>query len=464
MARFGGLGGGLGPLPRGDRRGGRAMRGPAEEKKRKAPPFKVVMRDAADLVRARRGRLALGFGLLAVNRICGLVLPGTTKFLLDEVIGKGHRELLGRLVLAAGGATLIQAVTSFALSQILGRAAQRSITEMRREVQRHAGQLPVAYFDQTKAGALLSRVMTDAEGIRNLVGTGLVEVAGGLLTAAIALVILLALNLKLTGIALAILSLFGLILLYAFKTLRPLFRQRSRINAEVSGRLTESFAGVRVVKAYRAERREALVFSKGVHRLFRNVAKTMTGFSAVTAFSTLLLGIVGVAIMWIGSHEVLAHRMTLGSFFSFTLYLGILVGPVIQIVSIGSQITEAFAGLERIREIRDEKREDEGDAALETLPRIVGDVEFADVSFEYEKGVAVLRNVSFEARAGTSTALVGPSGAGKSTLIGLVAAFYRPTSGVIRVDGRDLSRVRLADYREQLGVVFQDNFLFDGTE
>jgi subfamily B ATP-binding cassette protein MsbA len=437
--------------------------GSTEEKKRKAPPFKVVMRDAAELAQQRKGRLAVGFGLLAVNRICGLVLPGTTKFLLDEVIGKGRRELLGVLVLAAGGATLIQAVTSFALSQILGRAAQRSITEMRRRVQRHAGQLPVTYFDQTKAGALLSRVMTDAEGIRNLVGTGLVEVAGGLLTAALALGILFYLSVKLTLITVGVLSLFGVVLFYAFKTLRPLFRERSKINAEVSGRLMESFSGIRVVKAYRAERREALVFSKGVHRLFRNVVKTMTGFAAVSAFSTLLLGIVGVAIMWIGSHEVLAHRMTLGSFFSFTLYLGMLVGPVIQIVSIGSQITEAFAGLERIREIRDEKREGEGDAVLEPLPRIVGDVEFDDVSFEYEKGVAVLRNVSFEARAGTSTALVGPSGAGKSTLIGLVAAFYRPTSGVIRVDGRDLSHVRLADYREQLGVVFQDNFLFDGT-
>ena len=466
MARFGGLGGGLGPLPRGDRRGGRAARASAADgdgKKRKAPPFKVVMRDAAELVRARKGRLAVGFGLLAINRICGLVLPGTTKFLLDEVIGKGKREMLGVLVLAAGGATLIQAITSFALSQILGRAAQRSITEMRRRVQRHVGQLSVTFFDQTKTGALLSRVMTDAEGIRNLVGTGLVEVAGGLLTAALALGILFYLSVKLTLITVGVLSLFGLVLLYAFKTLRPLFRERSRINAEVSGRLTESFSGIRVVKAYRAERREALVFSRGVHRLFRNVAKTMTGFAAVSAFSTLLLGIVGVAIMWIGSHEVLAHRMTLGSFFSFTLYLGMLVGPVIQIVSIGSQITEAFAGLERIREIRDERREDEGDAALEPLPRVTGDVEFDDVSFEYEKGVPVLQNVSFEARAGTSTALVGPSGAGKSTLIGLVAAFYRPTSGIIRVDGRDLSRVRLADYRDQLGVVFQDNFLFDGT-
>ena len=437
--------------------------GSSEEKKRRAPPFKVVLRDARELVHERKGRLAVGFAFLVINRVCGLVLPGTTKFLLDEVIGKGRRELLGVLVLAAGGATLVQAVTSFALSQILGRAAQLSITEMRRRVQRHVGQLTVKFFDQTKTGALLSRVMTDAEGIRNLVGTGLVEVAGGLLTAALALGILFYLSVKLTLITVGVLSLFGVVLLYAFKTLRPLFRERSKINAEVSGRLMETFSGIRVVKAYRAERREALVFSKGVHRLFRNVAKTMTGFAAVSAFSTLLLGVVGVAIMWIGSHEVLAHRMTLGSFFSFTLYLGMLVGPVIQIVSIGSQITEAFAGLERIREIRDEKREDEKDAALEPLPRLVGHVEFDDVSFEYEKGAPVLRNVSFEARTGTSTALVGPSGAGKSTLIGLVAAFYRPTSGVIRVDGRDLSRVRLADYRAQLGVVFQDNFLFDGS-
>ncbi len=461
---MGGFGGGLGGLPRADRRGGSAARAPRpDEKKRKAPPLKVVLRDARELLSARKGRLALGFGLLAVNRLCGLVLPGTTKFLLDEVIGKGRRELLGILVLAAGGATLIQAITSFSLSQVLGKDAQRSITEMRRRVQRHVGRLPVAYFDQTKTGALLSRVMSDAEGLRNLVGTGLVEVAGGLVTAAAAFVILLYLSAKLTVIALGVLSLFGLVLLYAFRTLRPLFRERSKINAEVSGRLTESISGIRVVKAYRAERREALVFSKGVHRLFRNVARTMTGFAAVSAFSTLLLGLVGVAIMWVGSQEVLAHRMTLGSFFSFTLYLGMLVGPVIQIVSIGSQITEAFAGLERIREIRDEKPEDAEDALREPLTDVVGHVEFRDVSFEYQEGVPVLREVSFDAPPGTSTALVGPSGSGKSTLIGLVAAFYRPTSGTILVDGHDLSKVRLADYRSQIGVVFQDNFLFDGT-
>jgi subfamily B ATP-binding cassette protein MsbA len=434
-----------------------------ETPKKKGLPLSVLLRDAAELVRARRGRLALGFGLMVVSRLAGLVLPGLTKILLDDVIGKQRQDLLAKIVLAAGVATVIQAIAGFALSQVLGKAAQRSITEMRRAVQRHVGRLQVAFFDQTKTGVLLSRVMTDAEGIRNLVGTGLVELAGGLLTAIFALAILFYFSAKLTLIALAVISLFGLILLYAFKTLRPLFRERSKINAEVSGRLTESFSGVRVVKAYRAERREALVFTRGAHRLFRNVARTMTGFSAVSAFSTLLLGIVGVAIMWVGAHEIQAGRMTVGSFVSFTLYLGLLVGPVIQIVSIGSQVTEAFAGLERIRELREELAEDAGDREREPLPRLEGEVAFRDVAFEYEKDVPVLRGISFEARPGTATALVGPSGAGKSTIIGLVAAFYRPTSGTITVDGRDLSKVRLSDYRTQIGVVFQDNFLFDGT-
>jgi len=431
--------------------------------KKKSPPLRVILRDAAELLQARRGRLAIGLALLLLSRVAGLVLPGTSKILLDDVIGKGKRELLLPIVLAAAAATLVQAVTGYGLAQILGKAAQRSITEMRRSVQRHVGRLQVAFFDQTKTGVLLSRVMTDAEGIRNLVGTGLVELAGGLITAILALGILFYFSVKLTLIALGVLSLFGLVLLFAFKTLRPLFRERSKINAEVSGRLTESFSGIRVVKAYRAERREALVFTEGAHRLFRNVAKTMTGFSAVSAFSTLLLGVVGVAIMWVGAHEIEAHRMTIGSFVSFTLYLGLLVGPVIQIVSIGSQVTEAFAGLERIRELREELAEDSGDAAREPLERLEGKVEFRNVSFEYEKGVPVLREISFASSPGTVTALVGPSGAGKSTIIGLVAAFYRPTEGAILVDGRDLAKVRLSDYRSQIGVVFQDNFLFDGS-
>jgi ABC-type multidrug transport system fused ATPase/permease subunit len=431
--------------------------------KKKSPPLRIILRDAAELLQARKGRLSLGLGLLLLSRVAGLVLPGTSKILLDDVIGKGKRQLLVPIVLAAAAATLVQAVTGYGLAQILGKAAQRSITEMRRSVQRHVGRLQIAFFDQTKTGVLLSRVMTDAEGIRNLVGTGLVELAGGLLTAIMALAILFYFSVKLTLIALGVLSLFGLVLLFAFKTLRPLFRERSKINADVSGRLTESFSGIRVVKAYRAERREALVFTQGVHRLFRNVAKTMTGFSAVSAFSTLLLGVVGVAIMWVGAHEIEAHRMTIGTFVSFTLYLGLLVGPVIQIVSIGSQVTEAFAGLERIRELRNELAEDAGDPGREPLERLEGRVEFRNVSFEYEKGVPVLREISFASSPGTVTALVGPSGAGKSTIIGLVAAFYRPTEGSILVDGRDLAKVRLSDYRAQIGVVFQDNFLFDGS-
>jgi subfamily B ATP-binding cassette protein MsbA len=464
VARLGLMGGGF------SSRGARAERSrkgsprPDEDsKKKKSLPFSVIARDAAELLHARKGRLALGLGLLLVSRIAGLVLPGTTKVLLDDVIGKGRHDLLLPIVLAAGAATLVQAVTGYSLSQVLGKAAQRSITEMRRTIQRHVGRLQIAFFDQTKTGVLLSRVMTDAEGIRNLVGTGLVELAGGILTALLALGILFYFSAKLTFIALGVLSLFGLVLLFAFRTLRPLFRERSKINAEVSGRLTESFSGIRVVKAYRAERREALVFSRGAHRLFRNVAKTMTGFSAVSAFSTLLLGVVGVSIMWVGAHEIEAGRMTIGSFVSFTLYLGLLVGPVIQIVSIGSQVTEAFAGLERIRELRNELAEDAGDAARQALDRLDGRVEFRDVSFEYEKGVPVLRGISFAASPGTVTALVGPSGAGKSTIIGLVAAFYRPTEGAVLVDGRDLSKVRLSDYRAQIGVVFQDNFLFDGS-
>lgn len=436
--------------------------GEAPQKKKSLKP-RTVLDDAIELIRARKGRLLLGLFLMAINRIAGLVLPGTTKYLIDDVIGKGNRGLLVWLVMIAGTATLLQAATSFSLAQVLGKAAQRSITELRRHVQRHVGRLSVGYFEQTKAGALLSRVMNDAEGIRNLVGTGLVEIVGGLVTAMLALGILFYLNVKLTLIALGVLSLFVFVLKYAFTTLRPLFRERSKINAEISGRLTESFSGVRVVKAYQAEQREALVFTKGAHRLFRNVARTMTSFSAIGAASTLLLGTVGVAMMGVGAQEILATRMTIGEFFSFTLYLGMLVGPVVQIISVGSQITEAFAGLERIREIRNEVTEDAGEATRKPLHRVEGKIEFEDVHFEYQAGSPVLKGISFVASPGTSTALVGPSGSGKSTLIGLVAAFHRPTSGRILVDGQDLAELRLGNYRSHLGVVFQDNFLFDGT-
>jgi subfamily B ATP-binding cassette protein MsbA len=422
-----------------------------------------VLNDAVELIKARKGRLLLGLLLMVVNRVAGLILPGTTKSLLDDVIKNHNRGLLMNLVLVAGAATVVQAVTSFALSQILGKAAQRSITEMRRTVQKHVAKLSVGYFEQTKAGALLSRVMNDAEGIRNLVGTGLVDAVGGVVTAVLALGILFYLNAKLTFIAISVLALFAFIMQYAFRTLRPLFRERSKINAELSGRLTESFSGVRVVKAYRAEQREALVFTKGAHRLYRNVASTMTSFSAIGAASTLLLGVIGVAIMAIGGNDVLNGRMTVGGFFAYTMYLAMLVGPVVQIVNIGSQMNEAFAGLERIREIRNEVPEDAGEADRKPLREVDGRIEFRDVHFEYNAGQPVLKGISFIAQPGTSTALVGPSGSGKSTLIGLVAAFHQPTSGEILVDGQKLSDLRLGDYRSHLGVVFQDNFLFDGT-
>ena len=425
--------------------------------------LRIILKDAAELVKARKGRMALGLVLMLISRLSALILPGTTKYLLDDVIGKGDREMLTLLIFVAGAATLLQAVTGFALSQVLGTAAQRSITEMRRSLQRHVGRLPVRYFEQTKAGALLSRVMNDAEGLRNLVGNGLVEVIGSMVTATFALGILFYLNARLTLITLGVLSLFGFIMQRAFKILRPLFRDRSRINADLSGRLTESFSGVRVVKAYGAERREALVFAKGAHRLYRNVAKTITSFSAIGAMSTLLLGIISVSMMAVGANEVLSGRMTVGSFISYILYLGLLVGPVVQIVNIGSQLTEAFAGLERIREIRTEIPEDADEASRRGLNRVEGRVELRDVEFEYKPGAPVLRGVSLVAEPGTSVALVGPSGSGKSTLIGLIAAFHRPTSGSVLVDGQDLSQVKLHDYRSHLGVVFQDNFLFDGT-
>jgi ABC-type multidrug transport system fused ATPase/permease subunit len=438
-------------------------------KKRTPIKFRVILADALELIRARRGRLAVGLGIMAVNRVAGLVLPWLSKSLMDKVVlAKGldmamRMQRLQLLLLAAGAATVVQAISSFSLSQLLGIAAQRSITEMRRRVQRHVGRLSISYFEHTKTGALLSRVMNDAEGLRNLVGTGLVEVVGGMMTAVLALGILFWFNARLTWIALAVLSLFGFVMLYAFKTLRPLFRERSKINAELSGRLSETFSGVRVVKAYGAEGRESLVFTKSAHRLFRNVAGTMTGLSTVGAASTLLVGGMTIVLMAIGGRDILLGRMTVGDFFAFTLYLGLMVGPVVQMVNIGSQLTEAFAGLERIREIRNEASEVAGDGSRRPVASVEGTVEFRDVHFAYQPDVPVLRGISFRAEPGTSTALVGPSGAGKSTLIGLVAAFHRPSSGQILVDGQDLADLRLLDYRSHLGVVFQDNFLFDGT-
>ncbi len=423
----------------------------------------AAWREARTLIVARRGRLALGLGLMIINRLVGLVLPATSKFLIDDVIGKGRADLLMPLALAAGAATVVQAVTSFSISQVLGVAAQRAITDMRRRVEAHVARLPVRYFDSTQSGVLISRIMTDAEGIRNLVGTGLVQLTGSVVTALVALCILFYLNWWLTLATLAALGAFGGAMAIAFNRLRPLFRERGKINAEVTGRLNETLGGIRIVKTYTAEKREELVFTKGVHRLFRNIARSITGVSAITAFSTVVVGIIGVLMIVIGGRAILSGAMTLGDFIFYLVLTGLMAAPVVQIASIGTQISEAFAGLDRIRELLAMTTEDDEDSQKAPLGEIEGEIDFEDVSFEYNAGVPVLKNVSFRAPAGTTTALVGSSGSGKSTLISLVMAFNRPLSGTIRVDGRDLSTMRLRDYRGQIGVVLQDNFLFDGT-
>ncbi len=398
-----------------------------------------------------------------INRLAGLVLPASSKFLVDDVLVAGNASLLPLLALAVGAATLLQAGTSFALSQVVSITAQRAIADMRKSVEAHVLRLPVSYFDSTQSGILISRIMNDAEGIRNLVGTGLVQLVGGVFTAIIALGVLFWLNWQLTLMTLGVLLSFGGVMALAFTRLRPIFRERGRIEAEVTGRLGEALGGVRTVKVYTAERRERVVFAKGVHRLFRNIARTITGISAVSAFSTVVVGAVGVLLIIFGGNAILAGTMTLGDFVMYVFFIGMVAAPLVQIASIGTQISEAFAGLDRIRELRQIATEDEADGMRVPVPELQGEVRFENVHFEYEAGVPVLRDVSFVAPEGSTTALVGSSGSGKSTLIGLVMAFYRPARGRILVDGSDLDTLRLREYRSQLGVVMQDNFLFDGT-
>jgi subfamily B ATP-binding cassette protein MsbA len=400
---------------------------------------------------------------MLVSRLAGLVLPASSKWLIDEVVGRGRSDLLMPLAFAAGAATAVQAATSFVLSQILGVAAQRAITDMRKRVQAQVMRLPVRYFDSTQSGALVSRIMSDADGIRNLVGTGLVQLVGGLVTAVMGLGILFWLNWRLTAITILVLAAFGSGMAYAFKTLRPLFRERGKITAEVTGRLTEALGGIRVVKSYTAEKREEIVFTKGAHRLFRNVARSMTGVSATTAGSTVVVGIVGVLMIGLGGRAILAGQMTLGDLVMYIFFIGLVAAPLVSIASIGTQITEAFAGLERIREVLDMRTEDADDADRRSVERLRGDVTFEHVWFEYEPGRPVLRDVSFTSRAESTTALVGSSGSGKSTLTSLVMAFNHPTQGRILVDGEDLAALRLGEYRRQLASVLQENFLFDGT-
>ena len=431
--------------------------------KKPKPNYANAWREARALIWHHRSRLGVGLALMLVSRLAGLVLPGSSRYIIDQVVGQRRADLLGIIALAVGGAAIVQAITSFGLSQILGVAAQRAITDMRKSIQAFVLHLPVSYFDSTKTGILISRIMTDAEGIRNLVGTGLVQLVGGLVTASIALGVLFWLNWQLTAISILVLALFGGGMAYAFSKLRPLFRERGKLNAEVTGRLAETLGGIRIVKAYRSERGERLVFARGAHSLFRNIATTMTGVSGVGAFAQLVIGAISVVMILVGGRAVLAQSMTLGQFVQYVFFVGLVALPLINIASIGTQITEAFAGLDRIYELRRMTTEDADDAQRAPLGPVRGDVAFEHVTFAYKPGVPVLKDVSFQARAGSTTALVGSSGSGKSTLIGLVLAFNRPERGRVLVDGRDLNTVPLADYRTQLGVVLQDNFLFDGS-
>lgn len=434
----------------------------AENKKKKIN-YASAWAEARKIVWNARWRLAFGSVLMLVSRLASMVLPASTKLIGDEVFTNRNYSLIKWIALAIGISTLIQGVTAFALSQILGVAAQRAITEMRKRVQSHIERLPIAYFDSTQSGQLISRIMNDAEGIRNLVGTGLGQLLGSIVTAVIAIGVLLYLNWQLTLATIVVLLVFGGALMYAFKVLRPVFRERGEITAQVTGRLGESLGGIRIVKAYTAEKREELSFARGAHRLFRNIAKSVTGVSAISSFSSIIIGAVAVVMIVIGGNAVQAGTMTLGDFLMYISFTFLLAMPVIELTSIGTQLTEALAGLDRIREVMAMTTETDEDARREALPTVRGEIEFKDVDFEYEAGVPVLRDVSFRSEAGMTTALVGSSGSGKSTILSLVLNFIQPTSGEIYVDGKELNEVKLRDYRSHLGVVLQDNFLFDGT-
>jgi ABC-type multidrug transport system fused ATPase/permease subunit len=446
-------------------RGGKvAESAPDKKKKSSGQHLKSALPLIKELVRPRRGLIAFSFLVLIIGRLAGLVLPASTKYLIDDVIGKHRADMLLPLVAAVITATLIQGVSSFSMTQLLSKEAQRLITEMRRRVQEHVGRLSLSYYDANKTGALVSRIMNDVEGVRNLIGTGLVEFCGGVLTAVLALGFLLRINARMTLVALSFLVVLMVALARAFKVIRPIFRERSKINAEVTGRLTESLGGVRVVKGYHAETRESSVFAAGAERLLNNILKALTATSLMGLSSTVMIGVVSAIIMYFGASQVLAGKMTTGGLFSYTMFIGFLIAPVAQIAAIGTQITEAFAGLDRTREVLDEAREDQDTQRSLTLAEpIRGAITFEHVNFSYEPGKPVLEDVSFVSQPGTVTALVGSSGSGKSTMIGLVAAFYKPGSGTITVDGVDLSRVQLSSYRGALGVVLQDSFLFDGS-
>lgn len=433
------------------------------DKKKGKPSLKTAKYAFRHIIWPRRRLLLLGLILIAVNRAAGLVLPGSSKILMDQVIPEDDGALLRLLLLVVTLAILVQSFTSFFLTRLLSVEAQHLISLFRSQVHRHILYLPVRFFDNTKSGELVSRIMTDVEGIRNLVGTGLVQMCGGVLTAVASLILLLKINALMTLYTLLPLSLFGLISLKAFGYIRPIFRERGKINAEVTGRLTESLGGIRVIKGFNAEGQEVRVFEKGVERIFENVKQSLTATSLVTSASTLLLGLASVGIMGLGASMIMSGEMSVGDLFAFTLYLGFLIAPIIQMGNIGSQITEAFAGLDRSDEILSREPENLEPSRVVKLHEVRGDVHFEDVHFSYEEGTPVLSGISFAAPAGSVTALVGSSGSGKTTIAGLAASFLNPNTGKVVIDGENLSRVTLDSYRSRLGVVLQDDFLYEGT-
>ncbi|MFY9690590.1 MAG: ABC transporter ATP-binding protein [Candidatus Acidiferrales bacterium] len=454
--------GGSGDRTRSGRTGPGGSESAAQSKSSKKAPWKLLP-DVWALIKPRRGILAVGLLLMLINRLAGLVAPGSLKYLFDNVISKHQAWLLEPLVGTVLGATIIQGLTSYSLTQLLSKSSQRMITELRVRVQAHIGRLPVAYYDANKTGVLVSRIMSDVEGIRNLIGTGLIDFFGGIMTAVFALVYLLHVSVSMTAAAFVAVLAFGFGLSRALKKIRPMYRARPKINAEVTGRLTESLGGVRVVKGYRAEEREEKVFQAGVQRLLDNVLQTLTATSLMSFSATALMGVVTATMMFLGARHILAGTMTSGLLISYMAFLAMLIAPVAQIASIGPQMNEALAGLERTREVLNEGIEDADPARTVRLDRVDGRVVFDNVDFAYESGKQVLYDVSFESAPDTVTAFVGPSGAGKSTIIGLIAAFYVPSSGRVLVDGIDLARVKLDSYRTQLGVVLQETFLFDGS-
>ena len=464
---MGGLhGGGMGFGLRGERTGhGRGARAGAADLPRTRPSLKRVGPQIWRLMAPRKGLIIGGLALMAVNRLAGLVMPYLSKAFIDKVLSPSnpHPELLQWFIWVVLIATLVQAITSYGLTQLLSIAGQRLIAQMRCEVQRHVGLLSVAYYDANRSGTLVARIMTDVEGVRNLIGTGLVQFVGGLFTAVLVFFYLLHRSVTVTLTIFGVIGAFALVLQYGFKVIRPIFRERGKINAEVTGRLTESLGGVRVVKGYHAEEREHKVFSAGVERLLANVMKSLTMTSVLSSASTTVLGVVSALLMWLGGHLVLKSGWTVGDYFQYNIFLATMIAPVFQLVAVGTQLTEAFAGLDRTNELLAELEENQVPGRSVQMPPINGIVRFEDVEFAYTPCKTVLHGVSFESQPGMVTALVGSSGSGKSTIISLVCAFHTPTKGRVLVDGVDLAHVDLNTYRSQLGVVLQDSFLFDGT-